>query len=246
MRGVLKSRAPATQLVDLAHHVPRGDVRKASRVLARAAVCFPRGAVHLVVVDPGVGSARRPLVMSVGGHLFVAPDNGVLDGVSAALGGAEETRHITHPALFAATVSATFHGRDVFAPTAGALAAGFAFPDVGALVRDRVRLAETPVTETAEGWIGEVVEIDQYGNLITNLDAGDVGPRVEVRVHGSALTGPSSSYSAVDVGAAVLVVGSTGTLEIAVRDGSAAHRFGVALGDEVACSPVVEAPQSAP
>jgi len=246
MRGVLKTRAPQSELVDLAHHVPRGDVSKASRVLARSAVCFPRQTVHLVVVDPGVGSARRALVMRLEGHLFVAPDNGVLDGVCDVLGVEGTTREVKHHALFAPTVSPTFHGRDVFAPTAGALAAGFDFDAVGPLVVDRVHLPTRVVQRVGAEWRGQVVEQDQYGNLITNLKSADVGPSVCIRFGSHCLMGPRASYSSVASGGAVLVVGSAGTLEIAVRDGSAANHFGIDAGAEVSCSRVDEETQSAP
>lgn len=210
MRGVILSRAPAARLVDLAHHVPRGDVAKAARVLKRAAPCFPTGTVHLVVVDPGVGSARRAIAAEIGGHRFVAPDNGVLH-----LMGAPDR---VHALAVPPDASSTFHGRDVFAPAAAALAAGATLASLGPRVAALVPLPAPPP--------GQIIEVDQFGNLISNLPpaAG------RYRIGSAVLSGPAASYSAVASGELVLVAGSEGTLEVAVRDGSAAERLQLGVG----------------
>lgn len=237
MRGVILGRAPAAQLVDLAHHVPRGDVDKAARVLARAAPCFPPGTMHCVVVDPGVGSSRRAIAVQAGGFGFVAPDNGVLGDVLTELADpAAEAREITHPALRIEPVSATFHGRDVFGPAAAALAAGFPFADVGPRV-EPVPHHRPPVVTGPDGRRrGRVIEVDTFGNLITDLHV-EPDERVRVRVAGITFTGPAPAYAAVAPGKPVLVRGSLGTLEVAVRDGSAAARLGVIAGAPVDCVP---------
>lgn len=250
MRGVILARAPSARLVDLAHHVPRGDVAKAARVLARSAPHFPPGTIHCVVVDPGVGSDRRALAVSAGGHHFIAPDNGVLTDALAALDAPLATlppaavRAIDHPDARRPDVSATFHGRDVFAPAAAALAAGLAFDAIGPPVPpgDRVCLDHHPPrTRTDGSRIGHIVEVDRFGNLITDL-APLPGPiRLWVgeatRGEALALTGPAASYSAVAPGEFVVVCSSQGTLEIAVRDGSAAERLGLAAGHSVTLEP---------
>lgn len=240
MRGVILTRAPGCRIVDLAHHVPRGDVAKAGRVLARSAPYFPDGTVHCVVVDPGVGSGRRALAVRVGGHRFVAPDNGVLDPVCAALGGPVEARYIGNPGAVRLPVSHTFHGRDVFAPAAAWLAAGGAFEDLGPTVDDRVRLPRCAVRVEGDRIIGRVDEVDVFGNLITDIAAEGLPERVSVDVAGQRLTGPSPAYAAVAPGALVVVVGSLGRIEVAVRDGSAAARLGVGAG-----APCIVEPASA-
>lgn len=226
MRGVVLSRAPGCQLVDIAHHVPRGDVAKAARVLLRAAPLFPAETVHLVVVDPGVGWSRRPLAVRAGGFHFVAPDNGVLGPVLERLGGPVEAYEVTREDLRPPDASATFHGRDVFAPTAAALARGEAVETVGRVAGGMLELPHHPV--------GAVVEVDSFGNLITDLPPGG---RVVLRVGGARVEGPSAAYAAVRPGQLVLVVGSEGTLEVAVRDGSAADRLGVGVGATVTSTP---------
>jgi S-adenosylmethionine hydrolase len=196
--------------------------------------------VHLVVVDPGVGSARRGLAVRAGGHLFVGPDNGVLVPAAEVLGGVQAARALTEPALWRTpTPSATFHGRDVFAPVAGALAAGAALERVGPPVADWVRKdAPAPTVDGAGRWTGRVAEIDRFGNLITDLPSGIAARgRWRVAVGGVEVRGPSPAYAAVARRDLVLVAGSEGTLEVAVRDGSAADRLGARVGDPVTCAP---------
>ncbi|MCA9560641.1 MAG: SAM-dependent chlorinase/fluorinase [Myxococcales bacterium] len=235
MRGVILSRAPDVQLVDLAHHVPRGDVAKAARVLRRAAVHFPAGTVHCSVVDPGVGTERAAVAVEAGRQYFVAPDNGLLGEVLDALGGAQAAHLLRAPVSRRATVSSTFHGRDVFAPGVAALAAGVSIAELGPPAGNLQRLAR------AAG--GQVVEVDRFGNLITDLPIPQ--GEVELVIAGHRLRGPVSAYGAVGVGALVLVRGSEGTLEVAVRDGSAADRLGVGVGATVACAALPIGSQSA-
>ncbi|MCB9538040.1 MAG: SAM-dependent chlorinase/fluorinase [Myxococcales bacterium] len=242
MRGVVLSRAPGATLVDLAHHVPRGDVAKASRVLARAAPYFPPGTVHLVVVDPGVGSARRALAVEAAGMRFVAPDNGVLEPF---LTGARV--HAVSPGpLLPPARGSTFHGRDVFAPIAGALAGGVALERIGPRVGDPVRAPAAAPARAADGrFVGRVVEVDRFGNLITDLPAEGFAAGCELHIGDARLAGPAPCYAAVEPGALAVVVGSEGTLEVAVRDGSAAERLGLTAGAPVACASAPGGPSSA-
>lgn len=242
MRGVVLCRAPGATLVDLAHHVPAGDVAKASRVLGRAAPHFPAGTVHLVVVDPGVGSARRALAVEAVGMRFVAPDNGVLEPFLA-----DARVHAVAPGpLLPPARGSTFHGRDVFAPVAGALAAGVPLDRIGPRVDAPTRAPRSGPTRAPDGgWSGRVVEVDRFGNLITDLPADLWAGGCRVRVGSARLAGPAPCYAAVAPGALVVVAGSEGTLEIAVRDGSAAERLGVGAGAPVACAPTPGGPSSA-
>lgn len=233
MRGVLHSRAPGVQLVDLAHHVPPGDVSKAACVLRRAAPCFPPGTIHLVVVDPGVGTDRLPLAgRDVDGHYFVAPDNGVLEpflDTLSALHQIEPGRAIPAPR------SRTFHGRDVFAPAAGWLAAGFELGELGGPVGSPVRLRWATPEWSRGRWRGQVREVDRFGNLITDLRAEVLGPRCRLWIADRALSGPELTYASARPGQLVMVVGSGGTLEVAVRDGSAAEKLEIGVGAPVTC-----------
>ena len=250
MRGVVLSGAPHAHLVDLGHHVSPGDVAKARRVLYRAAPMFPAGTVHLVVVDPGVGTDRRPIAALAGRHAFVAPDNGVLTDVVDRLGGLEAAYVLENRSLRRDAVSSTFHGRDIFAPASAAIAAGVPPHTLGPSIEEIERRPTPKPTQVGDGWRGENVELDRFGNLITNLPAPEMvstGPggegrpeqaaMVRVVLGGHTLEGPCRAYGSVPPGELVLLAGSEATLEIAVRDGSAAIRLGARCGDAVHCSP---------
>jgi hypothetical protein len=221
VKGALLSRAPGAVLVDVTHDVPPGDIRTAQVVLGRVWHRFPAGTVHFCVVDPGVGGPRAALALAVGGHRFVGPDNGVFTEVLL------EARVVALP--IPPHASPTFHGRDVFAPAAAALAAGVPLSDVGYPAEPRERLplprphTEGPLT------VGEVLVADRFGNLITNLPAASGS--VEV---GGRTVGPvRRTFADVAPGGVVAYVGSGGTIEVAVRDGSAALRFGAGRGTVV-------------
>ncbi|HEX7049488.1 MAG TPA: SAM-dependent chlorinase/fluorinase [Longimicrobiales bacterium] len=231
MKGVIAAIAPDVAIDDAAHDVPPGDVAAAALALARYWRLYPPGTVHLVVVDPGVGTARRALAARADGRFFVAPDNGVLTDVLAAEGGVVVA--IENPDLRRPTVSATFHGRDVFAPAAAHLARGVALDEFGPPVEDPVRLERTRPERTREGVRGAVIHVDRFGNLITDIPGEWVRGAAAVEVAGRSVGAPRRTYGDVAPGAALALVGSTGALEISVRDGSAAAAFGVGRGAEV-------------
>ena len=220
MKGVILSRAPAVTLVDITHAVPRHDVVAAANALADAAPWFPPGTVHVAVVDPGVGGARAAVVVAARGQLLVGPDNGIFDLVAPR---PDAVHAITEPDFRRAAVSATFHGRDVFAATAAQLALGARPASAGPATTLRGRL------ELVAG--NGVVHVDRFGNLVTNI-AG-VAAGATFRVAGRAIAGVSGTYESVAVGELVAYVGSRGTLEIAVREGSAAELLGAARGTPV-------------
>ena len=213
MKGVICTLAPGAVIVDIAHDVPRHDVAHAAWVLATSAWTFPLGTIHVCVVDPGVGGARNEIVVAARGHLFVGPDNGVLALVGAACDGAWA---ITSAAFHRPQPSPTFHGRDVFAPAAAALARGLPPHLAG---------PATCVTVPARAATGAVVHVDAYGNLITDLAPGPA----QVRAAGRVLA-VRRTYEDVAPGELVAYVGSAGTIEIAVREGSAAAALGLARG----------------
>jgi S-adenosylmethionine hydrolase len=226
MKGVLVAAAGDAVLVDVTHDIPRGDVAAAAYVLGRAWRAFPRGTVHLAVVDPGVGTERRALAAQVSGHGFVAPDNGLLSEVFASA----DARVVRLPIPSGA--SRTFHGRDVFAPAAARLVRGTSLADLGAPVSDLVHLPpRRPRTEGAD-IIGQVIYVDGFGTLVTNLPGDGVAPGATVRV-GSHVLALAGTFADVPVGAPVAFVGSAGTIEIAVRDGRADQVLGIVRGTEV-------------
>jgi S-adenosylmethionine hydrolase len=231
VKGVLRSLAPEAVVVDLAHDIAPGDIAAASYVLGRVWRTFPAGTVHLAVVDPGVGTRRRALAADVAGHRFVAPDNGLLSEVFAAA-------HADVVSLPVPEVAnRTFHGRDVFAPAAARLARGAALPELGAGVSDLVHLPPRRIRTEGRDLIGQVVHVDRFGTLVTNLPATAIAPGAAIRL-GRHTVAVHATFGDVPSGSPVAFVGSAGTLEIAVRDGRAETVLGVARGAEVRVSAV--------
>jgi S-adenosyl-L-methionine hydrolase (adenosine-forming) len=235
MKGVILSLCPRARLVDLTHEVTPGDVRAGSFALWTAVPYFPPGTVHLAVVDPGVGSARRPLVLRTVSALFVGPDNGLL-WPAAARDGAPEAWEIDRT-TWERPLSATFHGRDLFAPAAARLAAGeppeaFCHP-----FTDPLRLNWPPPQRQGRKIVGEVLAIDRFGNGITNLTPADLGTpsqgQATFTAAGRTIEGPASHYAWVPAGDLVVVLGSAGLYEIAMNQGSAAVALGLRVGSPV-------------
>jgi S-adenosyl-L-methionine hydrolase (adenosine-forming) len=228
MKGVLLCGAPEAMLVDISHAVMPGDVRSAAYILGRTWHRFPRGTIHLVVVDPGVGSSRAALAMSVQGHCFVGPDNGVFTPVLHDT--AVEAVALPTPP----DASPTFHGRDLFAPAAAALARGARLASLGqpfAGVPDR--LAYTVPRLEGKVVQGEIVYVDRFGSLITNLDSDQVPGHAHLEIEDLDLGPLKRTFSDVAPGGLVAYVGSGGSIEIAVRNGSAARRLGIGVGGRV-------------
>lgn len=239
MKGVLLSRAPEVRLFDLTHGVPPQNVRAGALQLLAAAPYCPPETVFLAVVDPGVGGDRRPLCLRSAGRLFVGPDNGLLWPAAAALG-EPKAWVLDRPEHWLDRPGATFHGRDLFAPVAAALASGIPPEQVGTRIDDPVRLEIPAPVETGGEVRGEVLLVDGYGNAVTNLRPADLGgpaPLSRTFTAGDArLPGPASHYGAVPAGAPLVVLGSLGFYEIAVNGGSAAASLGLREGDPVTAS----------
>lgn len=237
VKGVLVTRAPEAALVDVAHDVTPGDVRGAAWILGRIWSRFPVGTVHLAVVDPGVGGARAPIAARAAQRWFVGPDNGLLTFVCRAFV-VEEARRIDL-SIGGSPPSSTFHGRDVFAPAAAHLSAGADPERIGPEVqRDRiVELALPRPSRRGESLRGHVLHVDRFGNLITNLPNDDLPPSPQVLISGVTVPTLSPSYDAVGPGELLAILGSAGTVEIAVRDGSASERLGVDRDDGVEVRP---------
>jgi hypothetical protein len=238
MKGALLSIFPRANLVDITHHISTHDVTEAAFQLATVWTTFPAGTTHLAVVDPGVGSERRAIVVEVSGHYFVTPDNGLLTLV---IGNVAPAAAITldRPEFFHADVSSTFHGRDIFAPVAGHLASG-QVPLAGlgsAIPLDTiVKLPWAPVGGDDGQVHAPVVSIDRFGNcrtLITRSGIGASAADVYVRCGDVTVKGIHHTYSDVPVGKTLALFGSHGGLEIAVRGGSAASSWEIRRGDMV-------------
>ncbi|HKA89922.1 MAG TPA: SAM-dependent chlorinase/fluorinase [Haliangiales bacterium] len=231
MKGVIHALAPSATVVDITHDVPPQDIPAAAFALAQAAPFYPAGTIHVVVVDPGVGGRRRGVVLESEGQLYVGPDNGVLSLAAPV----EEGWEITSAEFRRREVSATFHGRDVFAPAAARLAGGAKPAAAGARVALEGRLAPRPVLFSHNGRhvTGHVVHVDRFGNLITDIVASVLPSRCAVRVGSIEVPRLGVAYEDVARGEIVAYVGSAGTLELAVRDGAASEVLGVGRGAPV-------------
>jgi S-adenosyl-L-methionine hydrolase (adenosine-forming) len=224
VKGVLATHAPAAIVHDITHDIPPQDVDAARLVLARTWRRWPRGTVHLVVVDPGVGSDRRALAVSAHEQWFVGPDNGVLSPALLLPG----ARAVELPVPVGA--APTFHGRDVFAPAAARLAAGIPLEQLGSAAdAPVVRRTPQPVRMADGRLVGEVIALDRFGNAITNLP----GTMVRVVSVGALVLPVLRTYADVADLEAAAVVGGSGFVEIAVRNGSAAQQLGVARGTRI-------------
>ncbi|MFQ5678207.1 MAG: S-adenosyl-l-methionine hydroxide adenosyltransferase family protein [Gemmatimonadota bacterium] len=232
LKGVLLSHAPGARLVDVTHEVEPGDVEGGAWLLARIWERYPPGTVHLVVVDPGVGGARLPLAARAAERWFVGPDNGLLSLISRRHP-VEEARRLDAERMAVPTLSDTFHGRDLFAPAAAHLARGGEAGDLGPALDSAglVRLS-LPEPERSEARIrGEILRVDRFGNLISNVPTAWLPDRPAVEIAGARLETVGRGYGDGELGELLLIRGSGGMLEIAARGGSAAVRLGAGRGE---------------
>lgn len=239
MKGVIWTIAPEAVVADLTHEIAPQDVLGGALALGRAAPYFPAGTIFVAVVDPGVGTARRPLAARLGEQLFVGPDNGLLTlplEWAEQVGAPVEIVALDRPRYWLAEVSRTFHGRDIFAPVAAHLASGVALAELGTPITDPVRLRIPRPTRTACGWLGQVIHVDSFGNLATNLGAEHLPPAgvaPQVLVAGHPIAGIAAAYADRPPGSLVALLDSAGMLSICVVNGSAAALLGVGLGAQV-------------
>jgi S-adenosylmethionine hydrolase len=228
MKGVILSAAPGATLVDVSHAIAPGDMRAAAYVLDRSWRTFPRGSVHLAVVDPGVGTARAALALSAHGHFFIGPDNGLFSFVM---------RDAPVRAVVLAEpdwAAPTFHGRDLFAPAAALLASGAALDELGPPFTGMPeRLATREPFHEGKTLIGEVIYVDRFGTLVTNFTPENMPDYAALEVEGAEIGGLRRTFGDVATGVLLAYVGSDGHIEIAVRDGSAARRLGIGVGGRV-------------
>jgi len=236
MKGVILGIQPTAQLIDISHGVQPYEIADGAFTIAQAYRYFPRKTVHVVVVDPGVGSARRPLLAEMAGQYFVAPDNGVLSMIFARE--QPKVRHITNERYFLHPVSRTLHGRDVFSPVAAHLSAGVTPAKFGKPIDDYLRAAFDKPTHTGQHtWTGTILKTDHFGNLATNFHI-DQFPAIRthafaLKVGRQTIARLALTFSECDPGELFVVAGSSGYLEVAVSQGSAAQTLGCGAGTPV-------------
>ncbi|BBO72434.1 hypothetical protein DSCA_63640 [Desulfosarcina alkanivorans] len=247
MKGVIAGINPDVRIVDISHHIDPQDVVHGAFVLAAAAPYFPDGTVHVAVVDPGVGGSRRILAVECGGHLFVVPDNGLLERVMA-LQPVGRVVRVADPRYCLDAVSHTFHGRDIFAPVAAHLTAGLPLNELGPIV-DRPSMVSGVVPRcrfaSADTVVGAVVASDRFGNLMTTIDAAAIdrlhrqagGKPIVVELAGKPIGGLVAFYDQAAEGAPLALVGSRGLLEISVRCGNARQVLNAQKNDVVRVGP---------
>lgn len=237
MKGVIWGICPTAQIADISHEVSAQDVAQGALLLGRAARYFAAGSVHVAVVDPGVGTARRGLAARIGGQYFVGPDNGLCTLlVEAALRDGEECvfMALDKPAYWLPRVSRTFHGRDIFAPVAAHLACGVELEALGTPISD-VALKQQPAPQrTADGWRASVIAVDTFGNLGTNLRWQDVvGGSVILRIKGRVINGLSVTFGEHAPGELIALVDSDEHIAVAEVNGSAAKTLTAGVGEVV-------------
>jgi S-adenosyl-L-methionine hydrolase (adenosine-forming) len=233
MKGVILGICPQARIVDITHESRAFDISEAAFTVAQAWRYFPPGTVHVVVVDPGVGTLRRPILIETGGQFFVGPDNGVFAFILS--DGKPKVRAVSNAKYFLEAVSQTFHGRDVFAPVAAHLAKGIPPARMGKTIEDYLRPHSLKPERTARrGWTGTILKVDRFGNLVTNFVISEF-PRVlegpfEMTVGLRTVNRLAANYQQFGAGEVFAIVGSTGYLEVSAGQAAAAKILGVAAG----------------
>jgi S-adenosylmethionine hydrolase len=238
MKGVIHGIVPNTHIVDISHTIAAQDIREGAYTLWRAAPFFPQETIHIYVVDPGVGTKRRPLAARLGDHYFVGPDNGLLTPL---IEDAERNKqsiefvHLDNPKFWLPKISRTFHGRDIFSPIGAHLANGISLSMLGTPFNDPVRMELTRPERTDSGWIAHITVIDIFGNLTTDLPASALQGRTDLlfRLLGADVDGITESYGHKKPDDLIAVVDSEDYIEIAVVNGDAAQKLGAKVGDVV-------------
>jgi S-adenosylmethionine hydrolase len=236
MKGVILSVNPTASIVEITHDIPPQDIEAAAFVLLSCYRDFPPGTINVAVVDPGVGSSRRPILVNAGERFFVGPDNGLFSYILEK----EETSkvvHVTAEQYFRQPLSNTFHGRDVFAPVAAELSRGTSADSFGPKIDDAVRLPSLKPELTKNGKVkGRIIHIDHFGNCVTNIDRTVFADGFQLLVNGNKIKSIQASYSEAKKKGLFAIWGSAGFLEISLRNGSAAKALKARRGDEVTLS----------
>jgi S-adenosylmethionine hydrolase len=241
MKGVIWNIMPEAKIADLSHEVSPQNIRQAVFILDRHAFYFPENTIHVVVVDPGVGTERRPIAAQFGPQRFVGPDNGVCTGM---LERAEQNNwpiqviHLNQPRYWLSKVSDVFHGRDIFSPVAAHWAAGVALAELGTPIDNPVRLSLPRPRRTEKGWVGEVVYIDHFGNIATNIHRNDLAGlgQVDVRLCGVTIEGMVRTFGERRAGELIALYSSNDYLIVSVVNSNAAQRIKASIADPVEVS----------
>lgn len=236
LKGILWSIAPTCHIIDLTHQIPPQDVLQAALMLGRVVPYFPAGSIHLAVVDPGVGTSRRPIAARLGEQFFVGPDNGLftLPLLSAEkIGAPIEIVHLNQPAFWLPTLSASFHGRDLFAPVAAHLANGVPLAQLGSPVHDPQRLNLPTPEPIPNGWRAHILHCDHFGNLATDLTRAETGSTaLRVLISGQAIPFVNT-FGDGQPGELIALFDSSDRLTLAVVNGNAAQRLNAAVGSSI-------------
>lgn len=237
MKGVGTFINPNINVVDITHDIEPGNIFEAAFILANTFGAFPRGTIHVAVVDPGVGTERDPIVIVTENFFLIGPDNGILS-LAVEQTDIRKVIKITNDDFFQKPLSSTFHGRDIFMPTAAYITRGVSLGDIGEEVTDFTKLSYPKVTKESGSVTGEVIYIDNFGNLITNIKADSLGAltdsgKVETEVKNLKADGILDSYSDNGDNGAVAIIGSLGFLELACFKGRASEIAGAIVGDKV-------------
>jgi hypothetical protein len=219
MKGVILGITPRARIVDITHDVAPFAIAQGAYLLAQTYAHFPKHSIHVAVVDPGVGSERRAIALEAAGQTFIGPDNGIFSFITSRE--KHKARLITNEKYFHHPVSRTFHGRDIFAPSAAHLAAGASFSSLGKRIRDFVTLDLSAP---------QVLHTDHFGNIITNLRAADLETHASLTIAGVAITEKAENYAQMQQGKLYLIEGSSGYLEISMHQASAAGKIAAAAG----------------
>lgn len=237
MKGAILSINPTVRIVDISHQIAPFQILEAAYTLSQAWLNFPTGTIHIVVVDPGVGSTRRPILVKAAGHIFIGPDNGVFSLVLDRLPEYAATE-ITNPRYFARQPGRTFHGRDIFAPVATHLSAGAAIQEIGKRINDLHFLDSIrPLELSPRHWTGMILSVDRYGNLITNFPSDEFPITPEksyvLKLGGSSVCRHHPYYDAAAPGTPFMIHGSSGYLEVSLNQADAAAQLGIEAGRTV-------------
>lgn len=238
MKGVILRIAPTTPIIDLSHGIQPQNIGEAALILSRNYHYFPDGSIFIAVIDPGVGTARRPICAQIGEYWFVLPDNGIITPI---LDEAQKNSkpvtiiHLTEPSFWNDHVSPVFHGRDIFAPVAAHLATGRTLSEMGAQIQDPVRFYLKRPHATGGKLVGEIIHIDHFGNISTNIRTEDLGEtkRVQLNYRNHEIAGLYHTFGDAEIGSLIAFIGSTGSLIIGKVNGNAAHFLSASYGDPI-------------
>lgn len=238
MKGVILGIAPQARVVDISHSIPPQEVRQAAWMLARSAPFFPPGTVHVAVVDPGVGTSRRGIIAQLGAQVFVGPDNGLMTLLHqrcAGLGEIIRIHNLQNSAYQLKPVSFSFHGRDVFAPAAAHFINGVALEEFGAPVSDPLLLDFPEPRRGADGWVGEIIHVDAFGNLASNIRAQHLEKKANTRIiiKNMEINGIRNTFGEGMPGEMLAIMDSFGYLSICVVNGSAANALDAGVGETI-------------